>query len=90
MIRTYTLVGNYRKLFDAKRGRVRKAREVAMLASDILLPKFVGYSYDADKRELYVEWTDAPTYLDEDELFDLFDEYFNNAQQQKLSAQVGA
>lgn len=79
MIRNYTLVGNYRKLFAAKRGQVKKAKEVAMLASEILLPKFIGWNYDADKRELSIEWSEAPTYLDEDELFDLFDKHYEDA-----------
>lgn len=79
MIRNYTLVGNYRKLFAAKRGQVKKAKEVAMLATEILFPKFVSWNYDADKRELSIEWTEAPTYLDEDELFDLFDEHYRSA-----------
>ena len=75
MIRTYTLVGNNLKLFTAKRGKLYNAKHQAMNQAGSL-PKFVGWSFDPVKRELYTEWTQAPTYLEEDELFDLFDEQF--------------
>ena len=78
IVKSYDLVGKYSKLFDAKRGKYFRARSRAIFEISIDVPTFSSWQYFAGPRILKVTYTQAPTYLVEDALFDIFEKHINN------------
>jgi len=78
IIRKYELVGKYRKLFDATRGKFHTARTKALYDADQTIPNFKTWEYLGCLGQLTITWDKAPSYLEEDDLFDCFEREYDS------------
>ena len=78
-VKTYDLKGKYSKLFDAQRGKYARARSRALFQAQELVPTFETYEYFSGSSILKITYSTAPSYLVEDDLFDIFEQHFNQA-----------
>ena len=71
--RTYKLAGKYLKMFEAHRGKYVSARSMAIHKDAEHETNFETWSYSGTLGELTITWKTAPSYLQEDELFDFLE-----------------
>jgi hypothetical protein len=77
--KNYELVGKYRKLFDAKRGKFSLARSSAIFEISNKIPTVESYDYLSCIGRLTITYTQNPSYLVEDDIFDIFEQHYQKA-----------
>jgi hypothetical protein len=81
----YQIVGQYQKLFDAKRGKYAFSRGQALIKikQTPTLSNFQTWNYDPSAKELTVTWTNGPNCNEEHDLFDWLELYADRARVSK-------
>jgi hypothetical protein len=74
----YQLTGKYAKLFEAKRGKFATARAKAIHKYSQHEPIFSTWEYFSTIPTLTVTWSTAPSYFQEDELFDTLEAEYDS------------
>ena len=79
VVKKYDLVGKYKKLFDAKRGKFSLARSSAIFELSETMPTFDTWEYHSGAAILTITFSTAPSYLVEDDFFDCLEKHYDQA-----------
>lgn len=79
VVKKYDLVGKYKKLFEAKRGKFSIARSSALFELGNTMPTWDTWQYHSGAAILTLTFNTAPSYLIEDEFFDCLEKHYDLA-----------